>query len=46
MDIPDLISGYLDPDGRINRLPGKRQKRKLDLMMEYRSTWLTNSTLV
>lgn len=30
-----LIDGYLDENGRITRLPGKRQKKKLDIMIEY-----------
>ncbi len=26
---------YLDEDGKFDRLPGKRQKKKLDLMIEF-----------
>lgn len=29
------ISGYLDEAGLISRLPGKRQKKKLDLMIAH-----------
>lgn len=29
------ISGYLDSSGRISQLPGKRQKKKLDIMISY-----------
>ncbi len=28
------LSGYTDEEGRFTRLPGRRQKKKLDLMLE------------
>ncbi len=27
------LEGYLDEDGKFNRLPGKKQKKKLDAML-------------
>lgn len=30
-----MLQGYREDDGRFNRLPGKRQKKKLDLMLSY-----------
>jgi len=29
-----LLKGYLDEDGKFNRLPGKKQKKKLDAMIQ------------
>lgn len=29
------LEGYTDADGLLNRLPGKRQKKKLDLMVHF-----------
>lgn len=34
MDLTTL-RGYQDSDGKFNRLPGKRQKKKLDVMLAY-----------
>ncbi len=28
-----MLKGYLDSDGKFNRLPGRKQKKKLDLML-------------
>jgi len=33
MTNPNPLKGYLRDDGKFNRLPGKRQKKKLDLML-------------
>lgn len=33
-----ILNGYIDEDGKFTRLPGKRQKKKLDLMIEYLAT--------
>ena len=30
-----LLKGYLDHDGKFDRLPGKRQKKKLAHMLQY-----------
>ena len=35
MEKDKMLKGYLDEDGRFNRLPGKKQKVKLDCMLEY-----------
>ena len=32
------LNGYRDEHGKFDRLPGKRQKKKLDLMIEYLAT--------
>jgi len=32
-DNAQLLNGYLDDDGKFNRLPGKKQKKKLDAMI-------------
>jgi len=32
------IATYLDESGRISQLPGKRQKKKLDIMIAYLAT--------
>lgn len=29
----NILKGYQDQDGRFNRLPGKKQKKKLDAMI-------------
>lgn len=36
-----ILSGYTDEQGRFSRLPGKRQKKKLDLMLEVLSNAFT-----
>ena len=30
-----VLEGYLDEEGKFDRLPGKRQKKKLDLMISF-----------
>ena len=34
MEVPVELRGYLDADGKFDRLPGKRQKKKQTLMLE------------
>jgi len=31
----NALKAYLDDDGRFNRLPGRKQKKKLDIMIEF-----------
>ena len=38
MEKYQALKVYLDEDGKFDRLPGKRQKKKLDLMIEYLAT--------
>lgn len=35
MEIPTTLRGYLDEEGKFDRMPGKRQKKKVALMLEY-----------
>lgn len=35
MQIPESLKGYVAEDGKFDQLPGKRQKIKQDLMMQY-----------
>ena len=30
-----LLKGYLDNDGKFDRMPGKKQKKKVELMLQY-----------
>ena len=30
-----LLQGYLDSDGKFTQMPGKRQKKKVALMLQY-----------
>ncbi len=34
-EIPNGLKGYIGEDGRFNHLPGKRQKNRLNLMLDY-----------
>ena len=35
MEIHNILKGYLDEEGKFDRLPGKRQKKKLDSMIQF-----------
>jgi len=35
MNIPPALSGYTDEHGKFNQFPGKRQKKKQTLMLEF-----------
>ena len=35
MEDNQLLKGYLDEDGKFDRMPGKRQKKKLAIMLQY-----------
>ena len=35
MEIHDTLKGYLDEEGKFDRMPGKRQKKKVELMLQF-----------
>jgi len=35
MEIHNTLRGYLDEEGKFDRMPGKRQKKKVELMLQY-----------
>ena len=35
MEIHPSLRGYLDEEGKFDRMPGKRQKKKVELMLQY-----------
>ena len=35
MEIHPTLSGYLDEEGKFDRMPGKRQKKKVELMLQF-----------
>ena len=37
MEDHNLLKGYIDENGKFDRLPGKRQKKKLALMLKFLS---------
>ncbi len=37
-DTEDILKGYRNEEGKFTRLPGKKQKKKLDAMIEFLAT--------
>ncbi len=35
MEIPIVLKGYVDEQGKFDKMPGKRQKKKVALMLQY-----------
>ena len=35
MEIPTILKGYIDEEGKFDRMPGKRQKKNVALMLQY-----------
>lgn len=39
-----MLKGYRDDTGKFNRLPGKRQKKKLDMMLDFFANQFSSAT--
>ncbi len=44
MQLDNQLQGYLDDDGLLARLPGKKQKKKLDLLIEFLASQFQTDT--
>jgi hypothetical protein len=44
MQLDNQLRGYLDDDGLLTRLPGKKQKKKLDLLIDFLASQFESDT--
>lgn len=44
MQLDNQLRGYFDDDGLLTRLPGKKQKKKLDLLIDFLASQFESDT--